>query len=137
MQQKSKQPPKNKKTLLDTSAIITLLKKEPGYQILEDLIANSSISSVNLSELVAVLVRSGITETEIDQIITDLVPEIIPFCENLAIQAGKLANQTRGLGLSLGDRACIATGIHHNRAIYTTDKIWQELKAPADIILVR
>jgi PIN domain nuclease of toxin-antitoxin system len=137
MQQKSKQPAKNKKTLLDTSAIIALLRKEPGYEILEDLIANSSISSVNLSELVAVLARSGITETEIDEIITDLVPEIIPFSENLAIQAGKLTNQTKGLGLSLGDRACIATGIHHNMTIYTTDKIWQELKAPADIILVR
>jgi len=68
MPQKSKMSTKNKKTLLDTSAIIALLKKEPGYEILEGLIANSSISSVNLSELVAVLVRSGIAEDEIDEI---------------------------------------------------------------------
>jgi len=137
MPQKSKMSTKNKKTLLDTSAIIALLKKEPGYEILEGLIANSSISSVNLSELVAVLVRSGITEDEIDEIITDIAPEIIPFSENLAIQAGKLAKHTKDFGLSLGDRACVATGIHHNMTIYTTDKIWQELKPLADIILVR
>lgn len=128
---------RNKKILLDTSAIIALLKKEPGYEILEDLVANSSISSVNLSELVAVLVRSGIAENEIDEIITDILPEIIPFSEDLAIQAGKLAKHTKDFGLSFGDRACIATGINHNMTIYTTDKIWQELKSLADIILVR
>ncbi|XVN43148.1 MAG: PIN domain-containing protein [Candidatus Rickettsia vulgarisii] len=65
--QKSSSPSLNtKKALLDTSAIIALLKKEPGYEILEDVIANSAISSVNLSELVAVLVRLNIAEHEIN-----------------------------------------------------------------------
>ncbi|WP_395476404.1 hypothetical protein [Rickettsia endosymbiont of Pantilius tunicatus] len=45
---------------------------------------------------------------------------------------------TKQYGLSLGDRACIATGIYHNIAIYTTDKIWAELKIKnANIRLIR
>ena len=137
MMQKNKLSTKSKKSLFDTSALIALLKREPGYEILEELIANSSISAVNLSELVSVLTRSGITENEIDGIITDIIPEIISFSENIAIQTGKLSKHTKKLGLSLGDRACIATGIHHNMTIYTTDQVWQELKPLADIIVVR
>jgi PIN domain nuclease of toxin-antitoxin system len=127
MQTNSKSLVKAKKFLLDTSAIVALLKKEPGYKILEDIIANSAISSVNLSELVSVLTRSNIPENEIDEIITDIIPEIIPFCENIGIKTGKLINLTKDYGLSLGDRACIATGCYYNMEIYTSDKIWLKL----------
>ncbi|WP_341748898.1 type II toxin-antitoxin system VapC family toxin [Candidatus Tisiphia endosymbiont of Sialis lutaria] len=130
---------KTKKYLLDTSAIIALLKKEPGYKILEDVIASSSIASINLSELVSVLTRSNIAENEIDIIVADIVPEIIPFCENIAIKTGKLSRLTKDYGLSLGDRACIATGCYYNMEIYTTDKIWLKVadNITTKIILVR
>ncbi|MDX2049566.1 MAG: hypothetical protein SFT93_00075 [Rickettsiaceae bacterium] len=36
------------KPLLDTFALIVLIMKEPGYEILENVIAISSITSVNL-----------------------------------------------------------------------------------------
>lgn len=138
MQQKNKILIKSKKALLDTSAVIALLKKEVGYEILEDIIASSSISSVNLSEFVSVLARSNIPVDEIDEIITDIVPEIIPFSEDIAIEAGKLTNYTKEYGLSLGDRACIATGIYYNMIVYTTDKIWVELEIEnVDIKLIR
>ena len=128
---------KTKKSLLDTSAMIALLKKEPGYEILEEVIARSAMSAVNLSELVAVLSRNHIKEDEIDEIINDIVPEVIPFSEEIATQTGKLIKHTRDLGLSLGDRACIASGIFHNMTIYTTDKAWIKLKKLADIVIIR
>ncbi|WP_342267542.1 type II toxin-antitoxin system VapC family toxin [Candidatus Tisiphia endosymbiont of Empis tessellata] len=138
MQTSSKSLIKTKKFLLDTSAIIALLKQESGYKILEDVIASSALSSVNLSELVSVLTRSNIKENEIDTIITDIVPDIIPFSESISIKAGKLISLTKDYGLSLGDRACIATGSYYNMEIYTTDKIWLKLsdKLPVKIILV-
>lgn len=117
-----------KKYIFDTSAIIALIKQEPGYQILENVLANAAMSAVNLSELISVLTRSEIAEEEVNEIITDLVPQIIPFTNDIAIRAGKLIKNTKKFGLSLGDRACLATGIHHHMTIYTTDKIWQELK---------
>lgn len=131
--------PKGKKVILDTSALIALLKKEQGYQTIANVIANSSISSVNLSELVAVLIRSGVLESDVDEIITDLVPEVIPFCENISIRTGKLSKITRDYGLSLGDKACIATGEYHQMEIYTADKIWAKLKdvIHTNIIVIR
>jgi PIN domain nuclease of toxin-antitoxin system len=138
MLQKNSNSPKPKKALLDSSAIFALLKKESGYEVLEEVIATSAISTVNLSEIASVLTRSNINEDEIDEIIKDLVPEVIPFTDDIAIYAGKLLAVTNKHGLSLGDRACIATGIIHNMSIYTTDKAWLECKIPnADIILIR
>ena len=129
---------KGKKCLLDTSALIALLKKESGYEVIENVIASSAISSVNLSELVAVLTRSGVSEQDIDEIISDLVPEIVPFCEAISIRTGKLAKLTQNYGLSLGDRACIALGITLGLPIYTADKVWAELKLEnANIRLIR
>ncbi|HJK86938.1 MAG TPA: type II toxin-antitoxin system VapC family toxin [Candidatus Megaira endosymbiont of Nemacystus decipiens] len=120
--------PKNKKVLLDTSALIALLKKEPGYEKVENVLAHSAITSVNLCELVSILAKNQIPENEIDVIISDIVPEIIPFCSDLAEKAGKLSKLTRDYGLSLGDQACIATAEQHNMQVYTADKVWINLK---------
>ena len=88
MLQKSNISNKSKKVLLDTSAIIALLKKEPGYELLEEVIAHSAVSTVNLSELVSVLARNSIDESEIDEIIRDIIPEIIPFTEDKLSKQG-------------------------------------------------
>jgi len=53
MLQKNKILVKSKQAVLDTSAVIALLRRELGYKLLEDIIASSSISSVNLSEFVS------------------------------------------------------------------------------------
>jgi PIN domain nuclease of toxin-antitoxin system len=118
------------KILLDTSALLALLKKEPGHEIVSNIIAISTISSVNLSELITVLSRAGVSENDIDEIITDLVPEIIPFCGDISIKTGKISKLTQGYGLSLGDRACLATAIQLGLPVYTADKIWAELDLP-------
>ena len=130
---------KNKLQLLDTSAIIALLQKEPGYKLVEEVIASSAISAINFSELVAVLARSSIPEDEINIIITDIVPETIPFSKDLAIITGKLASKSKEYGLSLGDRACLATGQYYGMEIYTADKVWTKLQKhiKSKIIVIR
>lgn len=127
-----------KRFLFDTSVIVALLKEEPGYKIVEDALATGAMSSVNLCELVSILARSNIVKEEIDDIITDLVPKIITFDSAIAIETGKLIEYTKQYGLSLGDRACLATAIYYGMPVYTTDKIWQKLDIPElNIILIR
>ena len=126
------------KNLFDTSALMALLQQETGYKELESLIANSVMSTVNYTEVITVLARKGINETDIDVIMQDLIPTILSYDLKIAICAGKLNNLTKQYGLSLGDRACIATGIIYNIPIYTADKIWTELSiSNADIRLIR
>jgi PIN domain nuclease of toxin-antitoxin system len=121
---------KNNKILLDTSAIIALIKKEKGYQIVDDILATSAISTVNFSELIAALVREGVSSEDIDEITENIIPDIIPFDHETSIVAGKLITTTNSKGLSLGDRACIATALQLDLPVYTADKIWAELDIP-------
>ena len=121
---------KNNKTLLDTSAIIALIKQEPGYQIVDEILAISAMSTVNFAELITTLAKDDINTEDIDAITTNLVPEIAPFSHEIATLTGKLYIQTRHKGLSLGDRACLATAIQLGLPVYTADKAWGELNIP-------
>ena len=121
---------KNNKILLDTSAIIALIKKEKGYQVVDDILATSSISTVNFSELIAALAREGVSSEDIDEITENIIPYIIPFDHETSIVAGKLITTTNSKGLSLGDRTCIATALQLDLPVYTADKIWAELGIP-------
>jgi PIN domain nuclease of toxin-antitoxin system len=121
---------KNNKILLDTSAIIALIKKEKGYQVVDDILATSAISTVNFSELIAALAREGVSAEDIDSITENIIPDIIPFDHETSIVAGKLITTTNSKGLSLGDRACIATALQLDLPVYTADKIWAELDIP-------
>lgn len=121
---------KNNRVLLDASAIIALIKKEKGFQLVDDILAHSSISSVNFSELISSLSREGISSEDIDLMTENIIPEIIPFDHSLSIIAGKLVAITKSEGLSLGDRACIATALQLDLPVYTADKVWADLDIP-------
>ena len=121
---------KNNRVLLDASAIIALIKKEKGFQLVDDILANSAISSVNFSELISALAREGISPEDIDLMTKNIIPEIIPFDHSLSIRTGKLADVTKSKGLSLGDRACIATALQLDLPVYTADRVWAELDIP-------
>ena len=116
------------KILLDASAVLALLKQEKGHTVVEEILAKSCCSSVNVSEVISVLIRSGVPAIKIDQVLDDSIPEIIPFTREEAKLAGIIIQHTKDLGLSLGDRACIATSIHHKIPVYTADSSWSKLK---------
>jgi len=129
---------KNNKVLFDASALLALLRKEIGYEQLEDLLASSSISAVNLGEVVSVLTNVGIPITETEEIINELIPEVIPFTHKIGFLTGTLASTAKELGLSLADRACIATGIVNSMTVYTTNQLWQQLQLDnLNVIVIR
>ena len=51
--------------------------------------------------------------------------------------AGTLVQKTSSLGLSLGDRACLALAIALDAPVYTTDRLWKKLKLSIPIYLLR
>lgn len=62
--------------------------------------------------------------------------KIVLFDFNQSVEAGKLRKLTESLGLSLGDRACIALGLSTGYTIYTTDKVWAKLELDCAIVLI-
>jgi len=62
---------------------------------------------------------------------------ILPFTVEEAEYAGRLWQQTRQLGLSLGDRACLSLGHNLQAPVLTADRAWTTLDLPVIIHLLR
>ena len=120
----------NNKVILDASALLALIQEEPGSNVIKPLLQFAVMSTVNISEVLAVLQKTNITTEESLTLITDIINTIIPFDIEQAEETAKLQFFTTSKGLSLGDRACIALGIKLQSPIYTADKAWIELQLP-------
>ncbi|MBW4644434.1 MAG: type II toxin-antitoxin system VapC family toxin [Goleter apudmare HA4340-LM2] len=123
--------------VVDTSAVLALLNQETGSEEILQLIDNAAISSVNLSEVIVKLAEAGIPEEEIRQIILNLNLEVILFNEEQALKAGMLRPATKSIGLSFGDRACLALGVVLNQPVISTDCLWTNLNMGIEIRVMR
>jgi len=123
--------------LLDSSAVLALLLQESGSEYVEARLDSAFISAINSCEVLTKLIQRGISFNDAKQQLALIVQGIIPFDESIAEIAAKLTTHTKTIGLSLGDRACLATGQALNYEIITADKVWKELKLPIKIKLIR
>ncbi len=124
--------------VLDASAILAVINGEPGAEKLTpDLLARAAGSAVNLAEVQTKLVSRGWSSEEAWEDATSPVREVLPFDEGQARIAGDLVRQTRPLGLSLGDRACLALGMALKAPVYTADMTWKKVRTGARIHVIR
>ena len=124
--------------VLDASAMLAMLNREPGSEKLTpEMLSNAAGSMVNLAEVHTKLVSRGGDPEEAWEDTLSSIQEPVPFTEEQARIAGGLVAQTRALGLSLGDRACLALGLILKAPVYTTDKSWKNLQLGVRIHLIR
>jgi ribonuclease VapC len=124
--------------VLDASAVLALLNNEPGAdKLTPELLSDATCSTVNLAEVQSKLVSIGGAPAEAWEDTLSTIREAAPFTEEHARFAGSLIAQTRALGLSLGDRACLALGLALKAPVYTADKSWKKLKLGVRIHLIR
>ena len=124
--------------VLDASAILAVIHQESGYEKLTpDLLARAVASTVNLAEVQGKLVSRGWMSDEAWEDATSPIHEVVPFDQEQARIAGDLIAQTRQLGLSLGDRACLALGIVLKGSVYTCEKAWKSLRSAVPIHVIR
>jgi ribonuclease VapC len=125
---------------LDTSALLAILHREAGAEMFTKqfhLLENAVMSSVNVAEAYGKLVGRGIGPEDAWEAVIAPIPEILDFDTEQAKIAGGLLPKTRSLGLSLGDRACLALGIALKAPIYTADRAWKDLKLRVSIHVIR
>jgi ribonuclease VapC len=126
------------KYVLDASAILPLLKREAGSDQVSTAIADgAAIGAVNLSEVVAKLTEAGMPEPVIHQALDPLGLNVHSFDERLAYEAGSLRSATKQLGLSLGDRCCVALARALNLPLLTSDRAWGNLDIGIAVRVIR
>ncbi len=123
--------------VLDTSAVLAFLRNEPGGDAIGALLPIARMSAVNLSEAVSKLVDRGAQPDIAVRRIRSLRIEMIPFAIDHAEIAGELRQATRHLGLSLGDRACLALELHSKEPVYTADRDWAKLDIGVEVRVIR
>lgn len=123
--------------LLDASAALALIYREPGADRVEAVLPEASISAVNLCEVVSKLHDRKVSEHDIALNLADLDFEVESFDPALALHAAALRPVTCHLGLSLGDRACLATAAATGRIVLTADRAWAKLDLGIPVELLR
>jgi ribonuclease VapC len=113
--------------ILDASAFIALLRGEPGADTVAAILPWAIVSTVNQAEVHASLVAAGMDEQTAWWHIAEVKCESVPFDEEQARIAGGLARIGRSMGLSFGDRSCIALAIQRRATAYTTNPAWKKL----------
>jgi ribonuclease VapC len=126
------------RVVLDASALLAILNQEPGAETLTpELLSGAVISTVNLAEVHGKLIGRGLSPDDAWEAALGPIREAVPFTAEHAGLAGDLVAKTHPLGLSLGDRACLALGLALKAPVYTADKSWKKLKAGAHIQIIR
>jgi PIN domain nuclease of toxin-antitoxin system len=121
--------------ILDASALLAFLLAEPGKdRVAEALTDGAVMTTVNFAEVAAIYVRRGAraaAETLLDRMPLTLVP----VDEDIALRSALMADVTRKLGLSLGDRICLAAGQRTGQAVLTADRAWADVAAGLGVTL--
>lgn len=123
--------------VLDASAVLAFLRREPGAEIVRRVMPRSLLCSVNLTEVVSKLIERGASVVESLQIARSLPYRIVSYDEDIASDAGALWGRTRSTGLSLSDRACLALARREQLPALTTDQRWAREDVGVDVQLIR
>lgn len=112
--------------VLDASAIIAFLQGEPGDDVVRQALHDNQclVSAANHAEVIAKALDRGASREAIEKILSDLACTVIDIKAEDGIQAGWMRESTRQLGLSLGDRLCLAVAQRLAAHVLTADRPW-------------
>jgi ribonuclease VapC len=131
-------------SVLDASALLAYLHDEPGAAPVEEALAAGAVmGSANWAETLSKLAdRTG---EDVDSILrrlqgqglTEGLLTVLPLTLEDAITIARLRPETRPLGLSLGDRACLALGLRLGLPVLTADRRWHGLSLGIPLRVIR
>ena len=128
--------------VLDASALLAYLQDERGGEMVEAALVTGIINVVNYAEVLSRLSDTGEEPAAAhrrlqDQGLVDGLLEVVPLDEADAVAIARLRATTRAQGLSLGDRACLATALRFGRPVLTTDRAWATVDVGVSVQLIR
>ncbi len=125
------------KYVLDASALLAVLLAERGADYVWERRHGALISTVNYAETLTRLVRHGKPIDQSEAYLGHLELELVPFDRPQAALTASLVPAGQPLGLSLGDRACLALGLFRKLPVLTAERVWQKLDLTIPVELIR
>lgn len=129
--------------VLDASALLAYLRDEPGADpVAEAIAAGATISTVNLAEVLSRVADRGrdplVVVDELTQGgLIDGAITVEPFTAADAGEVARLRPATRDIGLSLGDRACVALARRLHAPVLTADTVWSQVDLAVEVHQIR
>jgi PIN domain nuclease of toxin-antitoxin system len=122
--------------VLDASALLSLLFGEPGADQVEKRLTGALVSVVNYHEVLAKLIDRGVDAAEAQMMLAELDIDVVPADRDQADVGGNLRSETRDIGLSLGDRCCLALALCRNATAVSVNPAWKALDVGVVVELV-
>ncbi len=123
--------------VLDASALLAVVRDEPGAEVVEPLVNGALMSSLNWSEVVQKVMQRGMDVGSVRSVTEAAGLQIVPFDVRQAERAARLWMVHRSAGLSLADRACLALALNRGATVVTTDRAWGRLTVGVPVMLAR
>ena len=123
--------------VVDSSAVVAALLEEPGGEEMARRDGPFLISTVNLCEVLERLAVGSAAEAPTLAMLEDLGLVLVEFTPDLAAIAARLKASTRSVGLSLGDRACLALALRERTPVLTGDRAWSKVDVGVEIVMIR
>jgi ribonuclease VapC len=125
-------------TVLDSSAVLAAIFLEPGRaRVVQAIEQGVVMSTVNITEVITRLIDRGAPSDVAVRRMRDTQVAAVAFDVEMARLAAELREHTRHLGLSLGDRACLALGLLRGGPVLTADRGWGDLDLGVAIEVIR
>lgn len=121
--------------VLDASALLTWLQAEPGAD--EIALEGAVMNSVNWSEVLQKAEQNGVEVVGIREELEALGLKLQAFSLEEGQKAAELYPLTKTHGLSLGDRACLATAFAVNGVAVTADRNWNQAEHKIPVRVIR
>lgn len=115
--------------VLDASAVLAYLQQEAGWERVEAALLQGRcvLSGVNLAEVLSRLSDWDVPLEEAQAALAAWDLEVAVFDAPAARATAALRPLTRALGLSFGDRACLALAQTRGMTALTADRAWARL----------
>ncbi len=123
--------------VLDASALLAYLQQESGCDAVKAVLNAAVVSTVNWAEVIQKARAGNVDTAGLRNDLAALGLKLEPFTVEQAEVAGELRQRTQKLGLSLGDRACLALGLETGMPVYTADRAWRRLNLGIPIEAIR
>ena len=121
--------------VLDASAVLAVLQREPGEHLVSPLLGRAAWSSVNLCEVAGKLTDRGMPAADVQEALEALHLTVHDFDSDMGLAAAEL-RRIVPRSLSVGDRACLALARRLELPAVTAEKDWQRLELAGLIVTV-